>query len=83
METLLTNLTISLTDFKKNPSKVLSEAGPRPVAVLNHNKAAFYMVEPKLFEALTELAEDLAMTPLLKKRLAKRDQAIEVDIDTL
>ncbi|PHV09528.1 type II toxin-antitoxin system Phd/YefM family antitoxin [Chitinimonas sp. BJB300] len=83
METLLTHLTISMSDFKKNPTKVLREAGRNPVAVLNHNKPAFYMVEPTFFEAILELSGDVAMMPLLKERLAQRDRAIEVDIDAI
>jgi antitoxin StbD len=83
METLFTDLTISMSDFKKNPAKVLREAGDRPVAVLNHNKAAFYLIEPGLFETMLEDLADLRITPLLRTRLAERDKAVEVDIDTV
>jgi len=83
MQTLLADLTVSMSDFKKNPAKVLRDAGAQPVAVLNHNKAAFYMVEPGLFEALIDELADAQMMPLLKARYAQRDQAIEVDIDSI
>jgi len=57
METILADMTVSMSEFKKNPASVLRQAASRPVAVLNHNKAAFYVVEPRLFEAmLAELA---------------------------
>jgi hypothetical protein len=57
METILAEMTVSMSEFKKNPAAVLRQATGRPVAVLNHNKAAFYIVEPQLFEAmLAELA---------------------------
>ena len=83
MKTLLTDLTVSMSDFKKNPAKVLRDAGARPVAVLNHNKAAFYMVEPALFAALIDQLADASLMPLLIERLAQRSQAIEVDIDAI
>ena len=51
METLYSDVTISMSEFKKNPAAVLRDAKRKPVAVLNHNKAAFYMIEPALFEA--------------------------------
>jgi prevent-host-death family protein len=54
MQTILADLSISMSDFKKNPAQVLRTAGEKPVAVLNHNRPAFYMVSPKLFEALIE-----------------------------
>ena len=57
MDTIYADFTISMSEFKKNPAAVLRRAASRPVAVLNHNKAAFYVVEPRLFEAmLAELA---------------------------
>ncbi len=83
MHTLFTNLTISMSDFKRNPTKVLREAGTKPVAVLNHNKPAFYMVNPLVFEVLIEQLADNAMMPLLQERLAQRGEAIEVDIDAI
>lgn len=83
MQTLFTDLTVSMSDFKKNPAKVLREAGQKPVAVLNHNKPAFYMVEPEVFEALVEQLADNALMPLLKARMAQRSEAVEVNIDEI
>ena len=85
METLLTDLTVSMSDFKKNPAKVLREAKTQPVAVLNHNKAAFYMVEPALFEALIDEVEDAQLLPMLKARIASaaKGHYTEVDIDDI
>lgn len=58
METLFAEFTISMSEFKKNPASVLRRAHNRPVAVLNHNRASFYLLEPRLFEALlAELAD--------------------------
>lgn len=83
MQSLFAELTVSMSDFKKNPAKVLRDAGTQPVAVLNHNKAAFYMVEPTLFEALIEDLRDAQMMPLINARYAQREQAVEVDIDSI
>ena len=85
MQSLLTDLTISMSDFKKNPAKVLRDAKTQPVAVLNHNKAAFYMVDPVLFEALIDEVEDAQLLPMLKARIASaaKGRYIEVDIDTV
>lgn len=83
MQTIFTDLTISMSDFKKNPAKVLREAGQKPVAVLNHNKPAFYMVDPQMFEALMEQLADNNLMPLLQARMAQRDQAVEVNIDEI
>ncbi|MFA7495394.1 MAG: hypothetical protein WCY67_03690 [Acidithiobacillus sp.] len=46
MEPIYADYSVSITKFKKNPASVLRDAGARPVAVLNHNRPAFYMVQP-------------------------------------
>ena len=83
MQAIFADFTVSMSEFKKNPAAVLREANKRPVAVLNHNKAAFYMVEPKLFEILLEELADRDLVRKVRARLAERDKAIEVDFDEL
>ncbi|PKO73379.1 MAG: antitoxin [Betaproteobacteria bacterium HGW-Betaproteobacteria-17] len=81
MDTIYADYSISMTEFKKNPAQVLRTAGEKPVAVLNHNRPAFYMLTPKLFEALVEELSDRHLVALVRQRLARKDTAIEVDID--
>ena len=83
MDAIYADYSISMTEFKKNPSQVLRTAGEKPVAVLNHNRPAFYMVTPKLFEALVEELSDRSLVDLVRQRLAHKDTAIEVDIDQI
>ncbi|MDP3840978.1 MAG: type II toxin-antitoxin system Phd/YefM family antitoxin [Oxalobacteraceae bacterium] len=81
METILADMTVSMSEFKKNPASVLRQAHNRPVAVLNHNKAAFYMVEPQLFHAMMEELADQDLHRKVLARMAEKSDAVEVDID--
>lgn len=83
MDAIYADYSISMTEFKKNPSQVLRTAGEKPVAVLNHNRPAFYMVTPKLFEALVEELSDRSLVELVRQRMAHKETAIEVDIDQI
>ena len=83
MEAILSDLTISMSEFKKNPAAVLRDAKRRPVAVLNHNKAAFYMIEPALFEAMLEELTDQELSRTVLARMGERANAIEVDVDAI
>ena len=83
MDTIYADLSISMSEFKKNPAQVLRSAGEKPVAVLNHNKPAFYMLTPRLFEAIIDEMTDQDLNELVRTRLAQKDSAIEVDIDTI
>ena len=60
-----------------------SAAGEKPVAVLNHNRPAFYMVTPRLFEALVEEMADRDLADLVRQRLSRKETAVEVDIDRI
>ena len=83
MESIFADVTISMSEFKKNPAAVLRDARSRPVAVLHHNKAAFYMIEPALFEAMLEELADQDLHQKVLARMGERAQAIEIDIDAI
>ncbi|MFH2139852.1 MAG: type II toxin-antitoxin system Phd/YefM family antitoxin [Pseudomonadota bacterium] len=83
METILSDLSVSMTEFKKNPNDALRESGGQTVAVLSHNKPAFYMVPPERYEAMLEELEDLQLVRLAKERLKQKNRAVEVTLDEL
>ena len=83
MNPIFADYSISMSDFKRNPAQVLRDAGEKPVAVLNHNRPAFYMVTPKLFEVMLEHLAEKDLVELVRSRLAAKDEAIEVDLDQL
>lgn len=81
METILSDLSVSMTEFKKNPNEALRESGGRAVAVLSHNKPAFYMVPPERYEAMLEELDDVALVRLVKER--QSEKSVEVSLDDL
>jgi antitoxin StbD len=81
MEKILADLTVNITDFKKNPEATLSLAKNRPVAVLRNKKPAFYVLEPALFEAIMDELEDMGLHRDAIEALANGTSAMEVDID--
>jgi antitoxin StbD len=83
MQAIYADVMVSMSEFKKNPAAVLRNAKSKPVAVLSHNKAAFYMVEPALFEAMLEELADQDLQRTVVSRMGERARAIEVDIDAI
>jgi len=81
METVLASRSISISDFKKNPAKVVREAGSHPIAVLSHNRPVFYLVEPRLFAALIDNLEDVELAELAARRVAAGERSIPVSLD--
>ncbi|MDO8991253.1 MAG: type II toxin-antitoxin system Phd/YefM family antitoxin [Sideroxyarcus sp.] len=83
METILSDLSVSMTEFKKNPKAALRKSGGQAVAVLSHNKPAFYMLPPDRYEAMLEEIDDLQLLREVKECLKQKDCAIEVTLDKL
>ena len=50
--------TVSITQLKTSPSKVISEADEYPVEVKSRNKVKAYLVGKDLYEKMISLLED-------------------------
>ena len=81
MELLYTNASVSISELKKNPTAVIEGAEGFPVAVLNHNKPAAYLVPAAAFEAMMERLDDIELAKLVKER--ENQPTIRVDPNEL
>ena len=54
MEQVFATRSVSITELKRSPTAVLEQAGTEPVAVLNHNRPAAYLLSPEVYEAMLE-----------------------------
>ena len=54
MEQVLASRSVSITELKRSPSAVIEQAGSEPVAVLNHNRPAAYLLPPHVYQAMLE-----------------------------
>lgn len=68
IEHLLADTGVSISDLKKNPSAVIEAAGGFPVAILNRNSPAAYLVPAKAWEELMDRLEDIELAELARAR---------------
>jgi antitoxin StbD len=85
MQTLLTPLTVGISEFKKNPGAMLRKAKGAPMAVLSHNEPSFYVVQPEVMQWLVDELQDRDLTNLIMSRRASAAQGntVEVNLDEL
>jgi antitoxin StbD len=83
MQHIHANLSASISELKKNPTALLTKANGRPVAVLNHNKPAAYLIPAEMYAAILDTLEDHELSKIVEKRLKERQDAISVDLDDL
>lgn len=68
MDTVLANVTVSVTELKRNFSNILKEMENTPVAVLNHNRPEAYLLSATCYEQLLSQLEDLQDAKLVRER---------------
>jgi antitoxin StbD len=83
MRQVLADFSVSISELKKNPSALLAQASGSPIAVLNHNKPAAYLVPAETYETMMEMLEDLELALLVEERKGDKDKAIPVSLDDL
>lgn len=81
MQRLHARSSVSISDLKKNPSGIITQAQGEPVAILNHNRATAYLVPAASFEAMLERLDDLQLRRLVKAR--KNERSVKVTLDEL
>ncbi|HEY5105773.1 MAG TPA: hypothetical protein VII73_03250 [Caulobacteraceae bacterium] len=78
---VLAEMTASISELKKNPMGTVAAGEGAPVAILNHNAAAFYCVPARAYEAMMERLDDMDLNTIAD---ARKDQAvIKVTLDDL
>ncbi len=83
MRQVLADFSVSISELKKNPSSLLSQASGSPIAILNHNKPVAYLVPADTYEALMDMIEDYELAKLVEERLGEKEQAVSVSLDDL
>jgi DNA-damage-inducible protein J len=67
----------------KVPNAVTRAAMQESRAMMASRKAAYYMIEPVLFEAMLEGLSDQELGRTVLARMGERASAVEVDIDAI
>ncbi|MCG8527038.1 MAG: type II toxin-antitoxin system prevent-host-death family antitoxin [Opitutales bacterium] len=83
MNTILSPFTASISELKKNPSSLLVESDGEPVAILNHNRPAAYLIPASTYEKMLDIIEDAELAKIIEDRKEEKNDAIEVSIDDL
>ena len=78
---ILSDLSAGISELKKNPMAVLSQAQGAPVAILNRNQPVFYAVPAEVYEQLLDRLDDMALIEIVKQR--QNQPEIEVALNEL
>jgi antitoxin StbD len=78
---ILADAGVSISDLKKNPSAVIAAADGFPIAILNRNTPAAYLVPAEAWENIMDVLEDIELVKIVRER--EGEKAIPVNIEDL
>ena len=81
IEPILAPAGVSISDLKKNPSAVIEAAEGFPVAILNRNVPAAYLIPAKAWETLMDRLEDIELAEIVRERA--NEIGIKVNLEDL
>lgn len=81
MDTILANISVSITELKRNFAGILKHADDSPVAVLIHNRPEAYLLPAAHYERLMAHLEELEDAKLARERA--NGPFVEVGLDEL
>ena len=76
---ILSEMSASVSELKKNPMGIVAAGDGLPVAILNRNAPAFYCVPAKAYEALMERIEDLELNAIADARTGQPVTKVQLD----
>lgn len=83
MQNIFANKVVGISELKINPAAILAAAEAEPVAILNRNKPAGYIISSAVWEAVAERLEDMELAIAANARLNDGKKAIKVTLDDL
>ena len=83
MNTLLSSYSASVSELKKNPSRLIEQANGESIAILNHNKPTAYLVPASKYEELMQAIDDQNLAKIIKQRAKEKNKAIQVSLNEL
>ncbi|KMW74663.1 antitoxin [Photorhabdus luminescens subsp. luminescens] len=76
---ILSEISASVSELKKNPMATVNAGAGYPVAILNRNQPVFYCIPAELYEQILDTLDDQELIRLVNER---RGQAlVDVDLD--
>lgn len=81
MEQLLASRSVSITELKRSPSTVIEQAGSEPVAVLNHNRPAAYLLPQAAYQRLLDRLQAAEIREAIAA--SRNDPRPDIDADTV
>ena len=77
-KSVLAPVTARISELKADPMKTFQRGEGQPVAIMDGNQAAFYVVPPDIYEQWVEMADDQELNAVADVRLSDGREPVQV-----
>jgi len=83
MKAVLSSISASISELKRNPSALIEQSEGEAIAILNHNTPTAYLVPARTYEELIYRLEDDQLGLIVRERQSEKIEAVSVNPDEL
>ena len=76
---ILSPVTASVTELKKQPMETVRRGNGAVVAILNHNEPVFYCVPSARYAEMLEALEDAELSQIVRARDGQQEIAVDLN----
>lgn len=80
---VMSEVTVSISDLKKNPNAVVAECRKRQVAITNRGRAVAYIVSPEVWDHILDVFDEHQLAREFADRLGDMAESIPVSMEEL
>jgi len=78
---IMADVTVSISDLKKNPAAVIEEARKRQVAITNRNRAVAYVISPEVWDHILDVFDERKLVREAEEALEEEGENVVIDLD--
>ena len=75
---VLAPVTATVSELQESPMNILQKGQGQPVAIMDGNQPAFYVVPPDIYEQWVEMADDQELNTVADVRLSDGQEPVKV-----
>jgi antitoxin StbD len=79
MQRVEAEIAVSVSEFKKDPGRVLDGVIGSPVAIIENDRVMASMVPASTYEAMIDALDDQALADIAKARAGEQGVPVELD----
>ncbi len=77
---ILADVSVSISDLKRNPAAVIEAARKQQIAILNRRKPVAYVISPEVFDHILDVFDERSLIREAEEALLEDGENVVIDL---